>query len=128
MKHTCPFSLILTLLTSLYFAGCATEPKISYQRDLHPIFVDKCLDCHTPPYGEGYRKVGLDMESYETLLEGSIYGPVVIPGNSTSSPLNMLVEGRAGNLSRTLKARHQPMTDDEINVLQLWVEQGAKNN
>lgn len=129
MKNTYTLSFTIALLTCLYFAGCATMPQISYQRDVHPIFVDKCIDCHTPPYGEGYRTTGLVMETYETLLEGSIYGPVVVPGNSKTSPLNMLVEGRAGDLSRKLeKKRHKPMTDHEIKVLHLWVEQGAQNN
>ena len=40
----------------------------------------------------------------------------------------MLVEGRAGTLSRVLKIKHKPMTDHEIEVLRLWVEQGAHNN
>ena len=68
------------------------------------------------------------MESYETLLKGSLYGPVIVPGNSRKNSLNMLVGGRAGNLSRVLKIKHKPMTDHEIEVLRLWVEQGAHNN
>jgi hypothetical protein len=68
------------------------------------------------------------MRSYETLLEGSIYGPVVVPGNSRKSPLNMLVEGRAGDLSQVMKKQHKAITAHEIEVLQLWVEQGARNN
>lgn len=122
------FSSVLTLLTCLYFAGCVTTPQISYQQDVHPIFVDKCIACHTSPNGEGYRRSGLDMKSYETLMEGSIFGPAIVPGNSRASPLNMLVEGRAGNLSREMEKRHNPITDHEINVLYLWVEQGARNN
>lgn len=118
----------IILLTCLYLAGCKTTPQISYQRDVQPIFVDKCTDCHTPPYGTGYRQTGLDLESYTSLMQGSIYGPVVVPGNSKTSPLNMLVEGRAGDLSREMKNRHTPMSEHEIEVLQLWVEQGALDN
>ena len=118
----------IILLTCLYLAGCKTTPQISYQRDVQPIFVAKCTDCHTPPYGEGYRQTGLDLGSYTSLMKGSIYGPVVVPGNSKTSPLNMLVEGRAGDLAREMKNRHMPMTEHEIEVLQLWVEQGAPDN
>jgi hypothetical protein len=57
------------------------------------------------------------MKSYETLMEGSIYGPAIVPGNSRSSPLNMLVEGRVGNLSRVMRNMHKPITDHEIMVL-----------
>ena len=121
-------STILVLLSCLYFSGCASTPQISYQRDVHPIFLDKCIQCHTPPFGEGYKRSGLDMVSYDTLMEGSIYGPAIVPGNSKTSPLNMLVEGRAGNLARVMRNMHTPITDREIEVLQLWVEQGAQNN
>jgi hypothetical protein len=124
-RHT-PYAVIL--LTCLYLAGCKTTPQISYQHDVRPIFVDKCIDCHTPPYGAGYRQTGLDLESYTSLMKGSIYGPVVVPGNSKRSPLNMLVEGRAGDLSRQMEISHTPVTEHEIEVLQLWVEQGAPDN
>jgi len=128
MNATCHINSVIALLACLCFAGCKTTPQISYQRDVHPIFAEKCIACHAPPYGEGYRKTGLDLESYTSLMAGSIYGPVVVPGNSKTSPLNMLVEGRAGDLSRQMKNRHTPMTEHEINVLRLWVKQGAPDN
>ncbi len=128
MNRSSAFTFILSLPACLCLADCALEPPISYQKDVRPIFEEKCIGCHTPPYGEGYRKTGLDMESYETLVQGSIYGPVIVPGNTTKSTLNMLVEGRAGDLPRALEIKHKPMTDHEIEVLRLWVEQGAHNN
>jgi hypothetical protein len=108
--------------------GCGSAPQISYRDDVRPILVDKCTDCQLPPYGEGYRNTWLDMQNYESLMAGSIYGPVIQPGDSKASPLNMLVEGRAGHLSRLLNNQHKPMTSQEIRILQLWVEQGARNN
>lgn len=87
---------LVAVLGTVCFIGCASTPGVSYQREIRPILVDKCVACHSPPYGEGYRNTGLNLESYKTLMNGSIYGPVVIPGNSASSPLVMLVEGRAG--------------------------------
>jgi len=119
---------LATLLPSLVVVACAIKQHISFQRDVRPIVVDKCIDCHSPPYGEGYIKTGLDLRSYESLMKGSVYGPVIVPGSSKKSPLNMLVEGRAGNLSRVLKMQHDPMTDDEIKAIRLWVKQGAQDN
>ena len=97
-------------------------------RDVYPVLELKCIGCHIPPDGEGYRKVGLDLTSHATLMEGTFYGPVILPGDSQHSIFNMLVEGRAGELSRMLEKNHMPMTDQEIEVLDLWVEQGALNN
>mgnify|MGYP001822493516 FL=1 len=128
MKYTYQINFIFSLPLCISLIGCTSTQQISYQRDIHPIIESKCIGCHTPPYGDGYRKTGLDMSSYKSILEGSIYGPVIMPGNSKMSPLNMLVEGRAGNLSREMDNRHKPITENDIQVLQLWVEQGAKNN
>jgi hypothetical protein len=121
-------SFQIFLISCVCLSGCVTEPRISYQKDVQPIFLDKCTECHKPPYGDGYRKTGLDMGSYEALMAGSIYGRVVVPGESKMSPLNMLVEGRAGSLSRLLEDQHRPLTGDEIKVLRLWVEQGARSD
>jgi len=128
MNHSFSLTFTFALLIWLSLAGCPIEPRISYQHDVYPIFEEKCAGCHTPPYGEGFRKTGLDLRSYETLMQGSIYGPVIVPGDSRKSALNILAEGRAGDLSRALEIKHKPMTDREIEVLQLWVEQGALKN
>ena len=64
------------------------------------------------------------MESYESLMEGTIYGPVIVPGDSRHSILNMLVEERVDSSIRT----PHPLTPKEIKTLRLWVDQGAKNN
>ena len=127
-KHLFCVNEGLTSVAPLFLTACITTKEISYQHDVYPIFADKCIECHSPPYGDGYRRTGLDLRSYESLLAGSIYGPVVIPGDSRKSPLNILVEGRAGDLSRTLENRHNPITEHEITALKGWVEQGAHNN
>jgi DNA-binding NarL/FixJ family response regulator len=61
-------------------------------------------------------------------MQGTLYGPVVMPGNSQQSILNMLVEGRADSSMRMPHNRERPLTDREIEVLRLWVDQGANNN
>lgn len=120
--------LLIASFAGLCVTGCASQPQVSYQRDVYPILKSKCIGCHIPPDGEGYRKAGLDLTTYTTLIEGTFYGPVIRPGDSRHSILNMLVEGRAGELSRVLEENHIPMTDQEIKLLDLWVEQGALNN
>ena len=108
--------------------GCAIEPTISYQSDIHPILKENCLQCHVSPNGVFYLKTGLNMTSYETLMYGTFYGPVVVPGDSRRSILNKLVEGRAGNYMRTPHDRNDALTEEEIKALRLWVNQDAKNN
>jgi hypothetical protein len=68
------------------------------------------------------------MQSYETLMQGTLYGPVIVPGDSRHNVLNMLVEGRVDATMRMLHGRDEPLTPHEIEVLRLWVKQGAQNN
>ena len=115
--------LMVTLL-----ADCATGQRVSYQQDVYPILETNCFACHTPPQGAGYVKTGLNLQAYDTLMQGTLYGPVVMPGNSQQSILNMLVEGRADSSLRMPHNREHPLSDREIEMLQLWVDQGANNN
>jgi hypothetical protein len=119
---------IVYIMFSLVLNGCAIEPTISYQSDIHLILKDNCLQCHVSPNGVGYLKTGLNMVSYETLMHGTIYGPVIVPGDSRRSILNKLVEGRAGNYMRMPHNKKDALTEEEIEVLKLWVNQDAKNN
>lgn len=114
---------IITILT-----GCASREVISYRQDVLPILEHNCLECHLPPDGKGYLKTRLNMESYDTLMQGTLYGPVVVPGDSRHSILNMLVEGRAEATLRMPHEREQPITKREIEILRLWVDQGARDN
>lgn len=118
-----PVFLIATFLVS-----CATGNRVSYQQDVYPILETNCFACHTPPQGAGYVKTGLNLQAYDTLMQGTLYGPVVTPGNSQKSILNMLVEGRADSSIRMPHNRERTLTDREIEILRLWVDQGANNN
>jgi uncharacterized membrane protein len=71
---------------------------------------------------------GLEMDSYQSLMQGTAYGPVIIAGDSRRSMLNMLVEGRAGKLQRMPHNNEQGLTDEQIETLRAWVNQGAVNN
>ena len=81
------------------------------------------------PYGYGYQKTGLEMDSYHSLMKGTIYGPVVIAGDSRRSILNKLVEGRAGQLQKILHdSSGDVITKKEIETIKNWVNEGALNN
>ena len=112
----------------LLVGGCVKEePQVSFRDDVQPILRSNCIECHIPPNGEGYLKTGLSMVTYGDLMRGTIYGPVIVPGDSRHSILNMLVEGRADSSMRMPHGR-KPLKAEEIKILRVWVEQGARNN
>jgi len=109
-------------------AGCASRQTISYHQDVYPILETNCLACHRPPEGAGYLKTHLSMESYRSLMQGTLYGAVIVPGDSRKSILNMLVEGRADASLRMPHQRAEPLTAEEIGILRQWVDLGARDN
>jgi len=110
-----------------FISACATH-QVSYKNDVVPILESRCIKCHVSPDGIGYRATGLEMASYESLIQGTVYGPVIIAGDSRRSILNMLVEGRAGKLQRMPHNDDEALSNEQIEILRNWVNEGAVNN
>lgn len=119
---------LITSTTIIYSIAC-THQQVSFEKDVTPILESNCTGCHTAPYGYGYRKTGLQLNSYSSLMQGTVYGSVIVAGDSQRSILNKLIEGRAGEM---LKLMHEndldTPTQEEITIIRDWVDQGALNN
>lgn len=105
----------------------ACAPKdVSFSADVQPILKQRCFECHVPG-GPGYNASGFDMSSYGTVMKGGRYGAFVVPGDPLTSTLNLLVEGRA-HPSIHMPHGREKLSGREIEVLRVWVQEGAKNN
>jgi hypothetical protein len=80
------------------------------------------------PNGYGYKMTGLKLDSYDSIIQGTVYGSIVVPGDSSRSLLNKLAEGRVGKKRHDLRDAKEDISKEEIKVLKLWVDQGALNN
>lgn len=100
---------------------------VSYTNDVKPIIHDYCLNCPEPG-GKGYEKSGLDMRTYQSLMKGTNFGAVINPGDSYTSVLIQLVEGRAHPSLKMPYGLEGGLAKDKIEILKKWVKQGAKNN
>lgn len=56
---------------------------LTYEKDIKPILEESCFRCH----GNEKQKGGLRLDSLEVVLKGGKEGKVVVPGDSTKSPL-----------------------------------------
>ncbi len=113
-------------LSGAWMTAAAADHPVTYSEDILPIIKVRCLECHQPG-GSGYEKSGLDMRTYESLMKGTKYGPIVVPGDAFSSNLNVLVEGRAASKIR-MPHNRKKLTRCEIDSFRRWVNLGAKNN
>ena len=110
---------------ALIACGCAPR-NVSYSGDVRPMLSKYCAECHAPGK-EGFEKSGFDVSTYETLMKGGKFGPLIKPGDAFTSAFNMLVEGRAGS---TIQMPHNRgrLSESETDTLKVWVNEGAKNN
>ncbi len=102
--------------------------RAGFKDQIFPILETYCLDCHQPG-GSGYEKSGLDMTTYESLMKGTKFGPMVIPGDAFASNLMVLIEGRANKKKKMPHSSYrQEPTRNDRRLLRVWINDGAGNS
>jgi len=86
----------------------------------------KCLSCHAEG-SEGFEATGLSVESYEQVMKGTRDGPVIEPGYSYFSTLQIVVEHRA-DPTISMPKNSAKLSSAEIQIIGEWIDQGARNN
>lgn len=118
------------ILAAAAFVGgtgaASAEEVVSWKLDVQPILEARCVGCHKPG-GQGLEATGLDLTSYKGLMTGTKHGPIVVPGDTLSSNLLVLIEGRAHPQFR-MPHGQRPLLKQQIEIIRLWVKQGAKDN
>ncbi len=114
----------LLIMLSFLITGCTKQ--VSFSKDVMPIFKAKCLSCHAEG-SEGFEASGLSVESYEQIIKGTQHGPVIEPGYSYFSTLQIVVEHRA-RPSISMPKDSAKLSSSEVQIIGEWIDQGAKNN
>jgi len=68
------------------------------------------------------------MQSYDDLMGGTNFGPMIIAGDSESSNMVVLMQGRADPSISTPHGEQEMVSKADIATIRLWIDQGAKNN
>ncbi len=105
----------------------AVADHASFKDEISLIFQEHCVECHQPG-GDGYEKSGLDLTSYEGVMKGTNFGPVVVPGDAFTSNLLVLIEGRADKRIKMPHGGRKDLTKWQKVMIRRWVNRGAKDN
>jgi len=122
-----PVTVLLACALIAGLAGCSGNAQVSFSRDVKPILEANCLVCHKQG-GAGYEASGFSMETYESLLKGTRFGPMIVPGDSAASNMIVLMEGRADPSISMPHGRAEPLSKADIDIIRHWIDQGAKKN
>jgi len=128
-----------TLITVSIVLSCigltACERPVSYSADVKPILESSCISCHAKS-GEGKAASGFAVDDYESLMKGTKFGKVVVPGSSMSSTLYLVVAQKTDpkiqmpphHDDALAEGRGVALSDEKVGIIGTWIDQGAKNN
>ncbi len=125
-----PFVPVATFAVFLLAGSLPTgalADHASFKNEINPIFKKYCVECHHPG-GEGEKASGLDLTSYEGVMKGTEYGPIVVPGDAFTSNLVVLIDGRADPRISMPHGARKGLTKWEKVMIRRWINRGAKNN
>ncbi|HET8548258.1 MAG TPA: PSD1 and planctomycete cytochrome C domain-containing protein [Bryobacteraceae bacterium] len=95
----------------------AEQSRISYTRDIRPIFEASCWKCH----GGAVQLSKLDLRTRDSALAGGVHGPAIAPGKPDASKLFRMVAG----LDKPAMPLDGKLTPAQIQAIRAWIEQGA---
>jgi hypothetical protein len=119
--------LRLLLLTIAWLpAVVPAAPAIEFNRDIRPIFSDKCFTCHGPDAANRKTKMRLDIEFTAKIeLRGGRHS--IVPGDPDASEIYRRIssDNKAVRMPPAYLGREK-LTAREISLIRDWIAQGAK--
>ena len=98
---------------------------VSYSKDVADPLAAKCQGCHNDALAENK----LNIEDVAGMLRGGKHGPAIVPGNAEKSLLFQMAAHRVEPVMPPQdKKDAKPLTADELGLLKLWIDSGAKDD
>ena len=103
--------------------GASAPAKVSYFRDIRPIFQEHCQGCHQPakPGGEYI------MTSFDRLLKGGETElTAVVPGDPDESQLVLMITPVDGKAD--MPKDKPPLSETQVKLISRWISEGAEDD
>jgi mono/diheme cytochrome c family protein len=105
------------LLGNIIAQGAAAVEPAPDWGEVAAIFTERCVMCHS----EAAAERGLRLDSYAGAMAGGVSGPVLIPGDPSSSELIRRLNGASRPRMPFLS---YPLTAEEIDRIERWIAAG----
>ncbi|MDF7807098.1 DUF1549 domain-containing protein [Pontiellaceae bacterium B12219] len=103
----------------------ASLAEVNFEKEVLPIFQEKCFRCHSERVAEPKGEVRLDRA--EWILKGGEYGPIIEkkqPDKSVLYERMTMPEGKRGIMPPAGKG--DPATSEQLAIIKQWILEGAK--
>lgn len=112
----------LLLVCAIYACVDAfSGSKVDFNDDVRPIINSKCIACHGGVKKSGNFSLLFREEALGKTKSGK---PAIIPGDPENSELMKRITSHDEDIRMPLEK--EPLTKDEINIFEKWIEQGAE--
>lgn len=109
--------------TSESDATDAGVTRVSFQRDVLPIFEARCIECHGPDKVKG----SLRMDTAAQLFDGDPEWWTVVPGKPDESLLLERIELPADDPD-AMPPKGDRLTPEQVDVIRTWIAEGATDD
>lgn len=110
-------------------ARAGAGDKILFMRDVAPLLVTSCFDCHGN-IGGNNNAGNFSMATFQALMRGGQDGPVVTAGNPDGSVLVQMLKGTAKDQQmmprRRMPQNGTPFDESRMSIITKWIADGAK--
>jgi hypothetical protein len=125
----------IIVIAAIPFLSIGCSKPVSFSKDIKPILAANCLVCHNG-VGEGSVASGFNVQTYDSVMKGTRFGPVVVPGSSAASTLFRVIDHKVDpkiqmpphHDEALAVGRSDPLTPRQIETIGRWIEQGAKDS
>jgi uncharacterized protein DUF1553/uncharacterized protein DUF1549/concanavalin A-like lectin/glucanase superfamily protein/cytochrome c len=107
----------------LAFAGTTAAQEVEFNRDIRPIFSDKCYTCHGPGVANRQTKLRFDTESSAKQDLGGHFA--IVPGDPEKSVIIRRITAAEPAMRMPPVWSAYKLNDHEIDLIQRWIRQGA---
>ena len=97
------------------------KDAVLFNEDVRPILNDNCLNCHGGVRQSGEFSLLFASEAFAPTESGH---PAIVPGHPDSSEFIRRI--RHTDPEERMPLEHEPLLEEEINILEQWIAEGAK--
>ena len=110
-------------LSVLPASHAAADDRVDFNRDIRPIFSDRCLTCHGPDEAERVSDLRLDHESGSRIDLGGY--AAIVPGDPGSSELLVRLTTDDPDLRMPPEGKGIPLNNQVVDMVRRWIAEGA---
>ena len=112
------------VIAALFPATGFSAEKISFNRDIRPIFSDICFTCHGPDASKV--KGGLRLDSKDAAMKGGESGVAIVPGKPEQSEVFKRLTTHDAEDIMPPKKFGKTLSAEQIETVRRWIAEGAE--